>query len=118
MKRLVASAALILALAPGASAWAGTWSGPATVASVQIEPDASASNGTATYLLFTPAVPANRPTCGSVTNSYSGMTGSADHVRALTSLVTAAFLAGRQVKVYWTGGCSGITPLISMVQVL
>lgn len=115
MKKIVASAFLILALAPAASAWAAAWSGPATIASVDVESDASASNGTTTYLTFTPTAPANRPTCGT-TNAQAEMIGTAEHVRAMTSLATAAFLAGRTIKVYWAG-CNSVYPTISMLQV-
>jgi hypothetical protein len=74
------------------------------IISVEVDPSSiTGQNGTATWVSFSP-MPNNRPGCA--TGAQAIFSGSADHIKALTSLATAAFLAGRTVKVNWNGSCS------------
>jgi len=129
MKRSIAAAGVVVALVAFVSAgaaWAN-WTDltNVTITKIEIDSQASAPNGTTTYLSFNPPNPGtagNRPTCATAgrpnTDDQAEMTGSADNIRAMTSLATAAYLAGRPVKVYWTGGCDGNYALFNMIQVL
>jgi len=91
----------LIATLGGAKAFAGTWSGTTNVASVEIDDTGS---GTSTYLSFTSA-PTGKPACG--TSSQVIVGGSTDNVKAITAAAMSAFLAGRDVKMWWDGTCSG-----------
>jgi hypothetical protein len=94
---------LILATSSVALAATFGWSAAATLAQVEVD-STSATNGTSTFLGFTGGtLPTNHPTCATAVQGI--LAGSTDNVKAMTTLATAAFLAGRSVKVYWDGTC-------------
>ena len=90
-----------------ASALAVTWSGPVGLTLVELDP--VSSTGTSTYLSFA-STPSGKPGCGTATQGImipsAGI--SAEHVKSMTSLATAAFLAGKNVRVLWGGTCTTV----------
>jgi hypothetical protein len=105
MKRLALKLGLA-GLLVSSVAFAG-WSTNSGVKITQVEIDpstTSGANGTASWVGFSP-MPNNKPSCAG--GSQVVFVGTAEHVRALTSLATAAFLAGRNVRVNWNGSCTG-----------
>jgi hypothetical protein len=92
-------------------AWASTpiWSNAVTIASIELDPNPGGSYQSSTYLTFT-TPPTGRPGSAPTvcnTSAFVILTGPADHIKAMTTLATAAFLAGRTVKLYWDGTCTG-----------
>jgi hypothetical protein len=83
-------------------AFAGWSTNSVKITQIEIGPS-SGANGTSTYIGFS-QMPNNRPSCA--TGSQAVFAGTADHVRALTSVATAAFLAGRTVRVNWNDSCT------------
>lgn len=108
MKKLSTAAmglCAILAAGTASASWSDTAVG---LTSVEID----APGGT--YVLFT-TTPSSKPSvCGSPYGLIS--VADADEQKALTTLATSAFLAGRTVRVHWTGGCdaSGEYAIIDM----
>jgi hypothetical protein len=76
-------------------------SGIKKLTSVDVE-TISVGNGTTTYLQFQDS-PGGR-SCGAGAPQVVAK-GSADHVKAMTSVATAAFLAGKSVQVSFDGTC-------------
>jgi hypothetical protein len=104
MKKLALKVGLAGLLVSSVALGAGTWStNSVTITQLEVDPT-SGGNGTSTWLGFN-TMPNNKPTCAS--GSQANVYGSADHVRSLTSVATAAFLAGRTVRVNWNGSCTG-----------
>ena len=106
MKRLALTLGLAGFLVSGV-AFAG-WSTNTGVKITQVEADSgtnstTAPNGTSTWIGFS-SLPNNRPGCA--TGSQAVVAGTAEHIKAVTSLATAAFLAGRTVRVNWSGNCT------------
>ncbi len=102
MKKLAVKLGLAGFLLSGA-AWAGWSTNTVKITQVEIDPSSDAgANGTASWIGFS-TLPNNRPACA--TGSQAVLVGTPEHVRALTSLATAAFLAGRTVRVNWNGSC-------------
>lgn len=97
------SIGLACSLVAGAAFATLTWSTSAGTLS-QVETDSVsttvAANGTLTYLGFS-TWPNNRPTCTATVQAQ--LEGSADSVKAMTTLATAAFLAGKGIRVEWDG---------------
>lgn len=102
-KGIFAVVGLVSALATSAAFAVGPWSNLLTIATIEVDSIAG-GNGTETYLSFT-STPSGKPACGTASQYLA--TGTADHVKAVTATATAAQLSGRQVKVYWTGTCTG-----------
>lgn len=86
------------------------WSSYVSVSSVEI--DAVVSGNSLTYLYFS-SVPSGKPSCST---GSAVMSGSTDSVKAMTNVATAAFLAGKTLRVYWDGTCSGSYGNITAVQ--
>lgn len=93
-------------LSISAASWAAM-SQPVLITSIEVDDAAGPGAGTttSTYLSFSTA-PNNQPSCQ--VNSQAVIDGTAEHVRAVTSLATAAMLAGKNVQVAYLS-CS--TPL-------
>jgi hypothetical protein len=91
----------VLLVSAVAAAYSPQWSAPFMLTSVEVD---DAGSGSATFLGFS-TLPATPPPCGTGALQFMA-TGSADQVKAVTAMATSAFLAGRQVKVYFDGNCS------------
>lgn len=105
MKKVVSTLVGLVALVSAGVAFAaGPWSNAVVVSQVEID-SVAAGNGTETYLSFA-TTPTGKPACG--TSSQYVMTGSVDHVKAMTALATSALLSGHTVKVYWSGSCTSV----------
>lgn len=89
------------ALLVSATALAGTWSSQVRIDVVEIDGTGTMPN---TYLGFA-TTPTGKPACG--TSGWALANGTTDSIRAMTALANSAFLAGRNVEVYWDGTCSG-----------
>jgi hypothetical protein len=61
------------------------------------------------------STPGGKPSCA--TKPQGLLTGTAEQVKVMTNLATAAFLAGRPVRVDWTGSCSSNYGLIKAILV-
>jgi hypothetical protein len=117
--KMAGVAGLVCLLAAG-TALAASYSNPVTVQIVEIADLATTCNGSAgcvgngsqTIVTLTSAPtgasPA-RPTCGNgAPNSvvlYSP-TGQIDHIKAMTNVVSSAFLAGKSVRVFYDTTCT------------
>jgi hypothetical protein len=77
------------------------WSAATRVTQVEID-TISNGPGFATYLGFS-SKGIGRPDCA--TSLQGVLVGSLDHVKNMTNLALAAFLAGKNVKVYWASTC-------------
>lgn len=95
--KAVCTVAGLLSLLASGTAFAG-WSNVVSIASVTSWPDAQ------TYLEFT-TTPSGKPGCA--TTGIHQIIGTAEHIEAASKIATAAFLAGRQVKVYFDTTCTG-----------
>lgn len=105
LTRVCAAAGLVSLLASAnAEAAVGQFTQPLLLSTVQTW---SISGASETYVSFT-TLPLNRPGCTDSTNvnQLYQLTGSVEQVRAATALATAAFLAGRQVKVSYESTCN------------
>lgn len=100
MKYIAAKVALVMTLVTS-TALAAAWSTTSSTIDM-VEIDNVSGTGTSTWVGFT-STPNNKPGCG--TQPQCVFMGSAEHVRAMTSLATAAMLAGRPVRVNWEGTC-------------
>ncbi|MET0790535.1 MAG: hypothetical protein ABW061_03360 [Polyangiaceae bacterium] len=112
MKKVCGAFGLATVLATGTALAAGPWSSAVNIATIELDPTAT---GTSTYFSFASA-PSGKPACG--TSSQSIVVGPAEHVKAVTNLATAAFLAGKQVKVYWEGTCDTSYAKIQLITIL
>ena len=101
-KKIASLVVVATALVSGTALAAGPWSSSVTISDIEVD---GVTGGTETYLNFT-STPSGKPACG--TSSQVFLSGNADAVKAMTSVATAAYLAGRPVKVYWDGTCNGI----------
>ena len=101
MKKICMAIAVTISVAAGTVMAAGPWSNTVSIASVEIDPTAT---GTSTFLDFTSAVTGKPTACNNLSQVI--FVGPADHVKAMTTLATGAFLAGRQVRIYYDGGCT------------
>jgi hypothetical protein len=110
MKKMIAKLGLVTLLASGSAAAAFS---PTGVLLNQVELGNSGTAST-TYLGFV-ATPGGKPSCA--TKAQGLLTGSAEQVKSMTNLATAAFLAGRPVRVNWTGSCSSSYGLIQALLV-
>jgi hypothetical protein len=63
------------------------------------------TSGSATYLKFS-SVPNQKPSCATTSTNEVRVWGSADQVKAVTSIANASFLSGKTVRVQWDG-CDG-----------
>ena len=97
MKNIKTALGAIAFLVSGTAMAAG-FSTPVNVTQVEVD-SSGATNGTSTYLTFS-AIPNNRPTCTGQGDQMV-LAGSAENVKALTSLATAAWLSGKVVRVYF-----------------
>jgi hypothetical protein len=103
MKKAISAVVGLVALVSTGVAFAvGPWSNAVVVSQIEVD-SVAAGNGTETYLSFA-STPTGKPGCA--TASQYIMTGSADHVKAMTSIATSALLSGHTVKVYWSGSCT------------
>jgi hypothetical protein len=91
---------MAILVAAGTALAAASWTSYGTISNIEVD---DTGTGTSTYLTFTTAP--TRPTCGTSTQLIAA--GSADNVKAMTATATAAFLAGRTVKVWLDWTCSG-----------
>jgi hypothetical protein len=110
-KRLLLTSMALAGVCVSAAASAGVWSNVVQIASIEVD---DTGTGTSTYLAFTTTA-TGKPSCG--TSGQVIVSGSVDNVKAITALATSAFLAGRSVKVYFDGTCSGVYakfPLFSL----
>jgi len=89
-------------LAASTAAAALTWSNFVTLSGVDVE--AQGTTGVIVWVGSTTA-PTNKPACGTA-GEYE-LYGSADAVKAITNTATAAYLAGKQVKLLFDGACDG-----------
>jgi hypothetical protein len=110
MKKIIAKFGLVTLLASGSAAAAFSSTG---VLLNQVELGNSGSS-TTVYLGFV-ATPSGKPSCA--TKPQGVLTGTAEQVKSMTNLATAAFLAGRPVRVNWTGSCSSSNGQISALLV-
>jgi hypothetical protein len=80
-----------------------TWSQALTISTIEVD---NTATGSATYVMFT-ATPTGKPACA--TSLFFGLgggsSGSADAIKAQAALATAAFLAGKSVKVNLDSSC-------------
>src|SRR5438874_189091 len=80
-----------------------SWSQALTISTIEED---NTSTGSETYLLFT-ATPTGMPACA--TSNFvalgGGQAGLSDAIKAQTALATAAFLAGKSVKVNLDSTC-------------
>ena len=119
-KKIAGVSALVSLLFAG-TAMAISYSTPVAILSIEVGETTSTctgtggcvGNGTQTTVTFkTPPAGANpaRPTCGDGSPAsvilYSPE-GQADHVKALASVATAAFLAWKPVKIFYDADCTG-----------
>jgi hypothetical protein len=111
MKKIAGVVGLLTLLVSSVAMAAAGWGGYATVSSIEV--DAVTTGNSLTYVYFS-TVPAGKPSCTSTGQAV--MTGSTDSVKAMTSVVTAAFLAGRSVRVYYDGTCDSTYGRIAAVQ--
>jgi hypothetical protein len=100
MKNHVLSLGLSLVLL-SSSASAG-WSSTENVRINRIEIVSSSAVST-TFLAFS-SMPNNRPSCHTATEAV--VEGSVEHKVLVTEVATAAYLAGKKVRVYWNGQCA------------
>lgn len=90
------------ALLVSATALAAGWSNDVQLDAIQI--DGTSGTTSETYVGFATAV-TGKPACG--TAGWALASGTADNVKSMTAILNSAFLAGRNVQVYWDGTCSG-----------
>lgn len=83
-----------------ATAIAGTWSNLVMLDAIELD---GTSTTPSTFVGFSTS-PSGKPSCG--TSGWSHLYGSADSVKAMTAIANSAFLAGRNVEVYWEGTCT------------
>jgi hypothetical protein len=98
ISKAAAAIGLVGMLASVPASAAGGWSQALTISSIEVDYTAT---GSETYLSFT-AVPTTKPGCATST-AYAlgnGQAGPADAIKAQAALANAAFLAGKQVKIY------------------
>lgn len=88
------------ALLVSATALAGTWSSQSLLDVIEID---ATGTSPSTYVGFASAV-TGKPACG--TSGWALASGGAENVKAMTAILNSAFLAGRNVEVYWDGTCS------------
>lgn len=88
------------AMLVSATALAG-WSSQALIDAVELDGTAAVPQ---TYVGFA-TTPSGKPSCGSGTG-WALLHGSADSAKAMTTIATSAFLAGRNVEVHWDGSCT------------
>jgi hypothetical protein len=100
MKKHFAQLGLILYLS--SSNASAAWSTSTTVKITEVELT-STSSGLSTYLTFS-TMPNQRPGCA--TASQAIVVGTAEHMKMMTNLAMAAYMAGRKVRVYWNNNCS------------
>lgn len=102
MNRIAFISAIAVTLSASVAVAAPTWSGDVYITA--IEKSAHTISGDAdTYLIFA-STPTGKPTCA--TNSQGLIFTTAAGEIAMTSIATAAFLAGKPVRVYWDDNCS------------
>jgi hypothetical protein len=77
------------------------WSAAVTLTQVETSGDQTSSG---TYLGFS-STPTGKPSCG--TSGQGVLSSSADGIKSMTNLATAALLSGRSVRIDWDGTCSG-----------
>jgi hypothetical protein len=99
---VLGSAVLAATVLYGAGAYAAGWSNAVTISGVEADYISSTSK---VYINFSSIANSNKPACASGDEAL--VAGSTDHVRNVLSLATAAFLAEKQVRVYWSGTCDG-----------
>lgn len=92
------------AMLMSATAIAGTWSSQVLLDAIELDGTAATP---ATFVGFA-TTPSGKPSCGNGTG-WAHLYGSADSVKAMTSVVNSAFLADRNVEVYWEGTCTNST---------
>ena len=97
MKKLAIGVAGVACLLASANAFA--WN-TTPVALTEVEFD---SNTTLSYIRFA-SVPDGVPTCGKNT-TWTTLSGTADGVKAMMALATASYLAGKSLRVNWSGTC-------------
>lgn len=97
---VVALSVSALLSAASAFAAAGYAANAVPVATIEVQSSAS-SNATSTFVTFASA-PGNNPCAGPFV-----VGGSVDNIKAITNVLTAAFLAGKSVLVYWDATCPG-----------
>jgi hypothetical protein len=115
MKRMSVMSLGLVGLLVAGNASANWSTNSVTLTGIEID------SSTLTYLSFS-ATPTNKPSCTASGQGLINLSASLDSQKALTSLATAAFLAGKTVTVHWTGSCSasigGFTyPLIDSLSV-
>jgi hypothetical protein len=98
------------------AALAAGWSTNA-IKVTNIELGASAAGVSETYLQFSSApngaVPSVKPACA--TSSWVKVDGSADFVKAVTTLATTSMLSGKTVRVYWKGTCDATYTTMGLI---
>jgi len=103
-----AVAAGTVTLIASATVWAaGPWSSAVSISSIEVDSTGTAGNGTpgtgtATYLTFS-STPTGVPACSTKTQYVAF--GSAEHVKQVTAIASQAFLAGKQIRVFWDSTC-------------
>ncbi|MFZ5897081.1 MAG: hypothetical protein ACOY0T_38845 [Myxococcota bacterium] len=112
MKKLAGIVGLGVLLVNSVALAAG-WSQYTTLTSVEVDSVTTGMSGT--YLGFSSSVSSNKPACATATLGV--LTGSVDSVKTMTSVVTATFLAGKSIRVYWDGTCSGIYGRIAAIEI-
>jgi len=113
-KKIATVIGLIAVLASATALASGIWSPNLTVKTIDAELN-SYGTGTDVFLTFTPTAHDNRPSC-TTTDGEAILSGSADHIKMMSSLLTSSLLAARPVEVHWNG-CTfgGKWPVIDMV---
>ncbi len=99
-----------VALAVSPPAWS---TGATTVTNIEV--GAVGTTGTQTYLTFS-SYPNNNAGCTNTSQAF--VVGHADNVKAITSIASAALLSGKQVRVYWDAGCSGVYGKMSRLELV
>lgn len=103
MKKIASLITTAAILASGSAYAGGTTSAPMTIKSVEVDGgENGTTNGPYGFVNFTNAT--GKPACGGTAPGI--LIGSPEQIKAMTSLATAAFLAGRQVIVLWSGDCT------------
>lgn len=119
-KKMAGIAGLVATLVAG-TALAAAYSNPVIIKIVELADQSTnctgsggcVGNGAQTILTFattpTGASP-GRPTCGDAAAAsvvlYSP-TGQVEHIKSMTNVASSAFLAGKAVRIFYEGGCTG-----------
>lgn len=111
MKKIVHVAGLLAVALASAVASAAGFSEYAPIQSIEV--DGVTTGNSETYLYFTTLPSQNKPACAT---AGVLMIGSTDSVKSMTSIATAAFLAGRTVRMYWDGACISTYGKITAIQ--